>query len=265
MYVSKNRVAGSLLEVSLDRLLESCHRSLLTGTIRIAFRGESGTVVLRAGAVDDASYRGLTGYAAVSKMRELQDGEYELSQRLPDLSGALGSAAQLDGEVSDVPLAAIMRHCEENALSCTIIVISDFDRGEIAYRAGDIRAVTLNGRRDDEAIVTIVGWQRARFRIQAPPLDPAIEGWPAVDREPTQPSRIVSRSSAPPAAAGDAGPSLRLKDAEPAHLLRVLGSVGGNRARAAALLGISASTLGRKLAEMKRAGVAVPASVEDDD
>jgi hypothetical protein len=192
MHVSKNRLAGELADTELKTLLESCHRSLVTGTIKIETPEGPGMLVLRAGAVDQAKFGSWTGQEAIDRMTAIRDGHYEIRQRLPDLRGALGSAAQLDGEVSDVPLPAIMRHCEENALSCTIIVISGYDRGEIVYRAGDLAEVRLNGNRDDDAIVAIVDWKEARFRVEAPPLDPTIEGWPSVTSEPTSPIKVGS-------------------------------------------------------------------------
>jgi DNA-binding NtrC family response regulator len=64
----------------------------------------------------------------------------------------------------------------------------------------------------------------------------------------------VSLDLLPPEIRGDAapaaeGPAQKLDELERLHIQRVLDSVQGNRTRAAELLGISRSTLKRKLAE----------------
>jgi PAS domain S-box-containing protein len=56
--------------------------------------------------------------------------------------------------------------------------------------------------------------------------------------------------------------SSRLEDVERAHILRTLTACQGNRTHAADELGVSRSTLKRKLAEMTRDGIAVPAPTE---
>jgi hypothetical protein len=189
MHVSRNKVEGTLGEVPLSALLDSCRRARFTGTIRILGAAE-GTLTLRAGFVDEAQSGALKGEAAVDALMALRDGVYEVQQRLPDLGGMLGGGAQIEGEISEIPIAQVMRHIEENALSCSVTVIAGFDRGELIYNAGEIAEVHLNGQRDDDAIVTIVGWKNAKFRVAAPALDPIIAGRPKVEREPTAPFQL---------------------------------------------------------------------------
>ncbi|HEY0713785.1 MAG TPA: sigma 54-interacting transcriptional regulator [Polyangia bacterium] len=56
--------------------------------------------------------------------------------------------------------------------------------------------------------------------------------------------------------------SNRLEDIERAHVLRILELCNGNRTRAADVLGVSRSTLKRKLHEMAEAGTPIPESAE---
>lgn len=193
IYVSRNHLEGSFSDVPLDRLLAACHRHLVTGEIRIEVGGVTGEIELRAGAGDRARLGERTGARALEQARSLVDGWYELTQRLPDLTGELGGSSLLEGDVTGVPLIALMRHCEHHALTCTITVVSRFDRAVIDYHAGELRRVELNGFYDDDAIVTVLGWPDARFRVAAPPLDLDIEGWPKVRREPTVPFQLGPR------------------------------------------------------------------------
>ncbi len=193
IYVSRNQLEGSFIDVPLDRILAACHRHLVTGEIRVSVADLTGMIELRAGAVDHAEFGGKTGARALEQMRPLIDGWYELTQRLPDLTGELGGSSMIEGDVAGVPLIALMRHCEHHALTCTITVVSKFDRAQIEYHAGDLRRVELNGFYDDDAIVQVLEWVDARFRVAAPPLDLDIEGWPKVRREPTLPFKLGTR------------------------------------------------------------------------
>jgi len=185
-YVSRNRVAGCLSDVGLDRLLAECQRQQVTGTIDVAGGGRGGSIELRLGVVESVAFDRRSGDDALAAIERLIDGTYELVQRLPDVDGSLGTAAELRADGS-VTLIDLMRHCEQHALSCTITALADFDLGTVVYRAGEIVEVTLNGRRDDDAIVDMTRWRGARFRVAAPPLSPDIEGWPVADRARTAP------------------------------------------------------------------------------
>jgi hypothetical protein len=193
IYVSRNHLEGSFTDVPLDRILDACHKHLVTGEIRVSVADVKGVIELRAGAVDRAELGNQKGARALEQMRSLIDGFYELTQRLPDLTGELGGSSMLEGDVTGVALIAVMRHCEHHALTCTITVVSKFDRAVIEYHAGDLRRVELNGFYDDDAIVQVLDWPDARFRVSAPPLDLDIEGWPKVRRDPTLPFKIGPR------------------------------------------------------------------------
>jgi hypothetical protein len=190
LYVSRNHLEGSLCDVPLERILRACKKHLVTGVVRVHAGKLDGVVEIRAGAVDAAQLGDLKGGAALAAISQLRDGWYEVAQRLPDLTGDLATTAALDGEVDGVPLIQLMRHCEDNALTCTITVIGGFDRATIEYRAGDIARIEMNGFFDDDALTQVLEWPDARFRVAAPPLDLDVEGWPVTRRAPTVPQHI---------------------------------------------------------------------------
>lgn len=190
-HVSHNRLFGSIEDTSIDSLLASCAEHLITGTLDIEGPAGSGSIVLRAGAADTTRYADLEGERALVALRELRAGSYELAQRLPALDGAIGSAAECHGDISHSSIVEMMNHCENQALSCTITIINEFDRAEICYRAGDIDKIFFNGREDADAVVEIVGWRRGKFRVSVPPLPADIGGWPSAGREPTVPFKIA--------------------------------------------------------------------------
>jgi hypothetical protein len=215
-HVSKNRVAGSLDEVTLDELLATCRKHLITGTVSIEAGGMEGVIVLRAGMPHDSHLGDLVGKTALEAMRALRGGTYEVGQKLPDLDGSLGGAAECRGELGEISMARIMRLCEDQALSCTITIVNDFDRAEVVYRAGEIVGVFLNGKPDEDAIVDIARYENGRFRITSPPLPHDIAGWPSVSREPTAPFTIDHLSARPRAqSAGGSSPGLPGIEATP--------------------------------------------------
>lgn len=215
VHISPNTLQGSLQDVSVSRLLDSCKKSLVTGRIDVDTGLATGFIELRAGIVEAAEFGPLNGGAALTRLRGLNNGDYELSQRLPGLDGTLGSAAAFRGELSDVSLVELMRHCEEHALTCTIVIIHEFDRGEIEYRGGEIARVALNGVTDEDRIVDMVRLEDARFMVSAPPLDVGVDGWPVVRGDPTAPFRVEHLAARPrahesvaPSAASSAPPPL---------------------------------------------------------
>lgn len=211
-HVSRNAVQGSLGEVSIDRLLEICRDQMLTGRIDVDASGGAGRIELRAGVVDRVEHAGQSDAGALARLRQLTDGSYQVTQRLPNLSGALGAAAAFEGESSELSLIDLMRHCEENGLTCHVEIINDYDRAELHFRGGMIVAVMWNGSPDEEKIVDIVRWRSARYRVTAPPLE--ITGQPVRRRAPTEPFVIDHLRARP---RGGSICELDLVDDEPAE------------------------------------------------
>ena len=161
---ARSHIEGSLLTTPLDRVLAACRRSQMTGTVRVESAGKAGQVMLRAGSIARVEIGGWTGPGVLATLRSLRDGRFEIVQRLPD-------AVDDEGDPGDVPLAAVLRQCEERALTCSLIVTAGLDRARIDVRAGVIARIELNGFYLDDALAQIKTWPNARFHVIAARLD----------------------------------------------------------------------------------------------
>jgi hypothetical protein len=189
-HLSSNRVWGQLGTTSAAEVLDGCRKRRVTGEVIFHAGDRTGTVELRAGSVERASLGGVTGDAALAALEALADGTFEVVQRLPDLQGALGTAAEFQGELADVPLIQVMRHIEAHALSVTVTVISGWDRGVISYRDGDIAAVEVNGEANADRIGELLHLSSGRFRVMAGALELPVPARRAPRRAPTEPFHV---------------------------------------------------------------------------
>jgi hypothetical protein len=190
IHASMNRREGSLADTPLRDLLEPCRRHQVCGRITVESAEGRGLIQLRSGVVDHASFGLLVGDAAVIRMSLLREGIYHLEQQVPDIGGQLARAAAMESDVARVPLSVVMRHCEDNKLTCSITVVSGYDRGELRYHIGDLVEVALNGIPDPDCVVHLLRWHDARYRVALEPLSPEIAGWPRVSRATTVPAEV---------------------------------------------------------------------------
>src|SRR5438552_3308057 len=88
-HLSENQREGSLGEIPLADVLETCRRHRFTGKIEVRAGEHAGELELNAGIVDVARFDAQAGDPALMTMCALHNGQYRLSQRLPDLDGML--------------------------------------------------------------------------------------------------------------------------------------------------------------------------------
>jgi hypothetical protein len=162
----------------------------VTGEVIFHAGDRVGKVELRAGSVERVVLGGVSGDAAMAAIAEMGEGTFEVVQRLPDLEGVLGSAAEFQGELKDVPLIQVMRHVEAHALTVTITVIAGWDRGVIVYRDGDIATVEVNGEVNADRIGELVGLVSGKFRVAAGVLEIPVPARRAPRRAKTEPFHV---------------------------------------------------------------------------
>ena len=189
-HLSSNRVWGQLGTTTPADVLDGCRARRVTGEVVFHAGNRSGKIELRAGRVEHADLDGVTGEAALAALAELREGTFEVVQRLPGLEGALGSAAEFQGDLAEIPLIQIMRHVETHALTVTITVIHEWDRGVISYKDGDIAGVEFNGDRDPDRIGELVQLSAGRFRVLAGALELPVPARRATRRAPTEPFHV---------------------------------------------------------------------------
>lgn len=223
---ARSHIEGSLLTTSLDRVLAACRRSQMTGVVRIEGGGKAGQLLLRAGSVARAEIGGWSGPGVLATLRSLTDGTFEIVQRLPD-------AVDDEGDPGDVPLAAVLRQCEERALTCSLVVTAGLDRARIDVRAGAIARVELNGFYVDDALAHVTAWPHARFHVIAPRLE--------LEREPQGPREATPLPPPPTPLAVDLTPVRELRF-ETAATGRFVRPPTGTRTALVALAVVSAAS-----------------------
>ncbi len=188
--LSSNRVWGQLGATTAAEILDGCRRSRITGEVRFHSGGRDATVELRAGSIERVELDGATGDDALAHVSALADGTFEVEQRLPDLGGALGSAAEFHGDLAEIPLIQVMRHVEAHALTVTITIVREWDRATIEYRDGDIARVEVNGDTDEDRLGEPLAWTTGAFRVRASELELPVPSRRAPRRAPTEPFQI---------------------------------------------------------------------------
>jgi hypothetical protein len=189
-HLSSNRVWGQLGATTPTEILEGCRSRRVTGEIRFHSAGKAGKVELRAGFVERVDLDGATGDDALASITRLDEGTFEVVQRLPDLAGALGSAAEFQGELGEISLIQLMRHAESHALTVTITVLHGWDRAAISYRDGELLSAEVNGDADPDRLAEALAWPTGAFRVLASALELPVPARRAPRRAPTEPFQV---------------------------------------------------------------------------
>ena len=87
---------------------------------------------------------------------------------LPKVQAAIETG--LKGSLSERDLVDLIEFCESNSLTGTLTVHHDSEQGIFEYAKGELVAVKLGNKTDDQALDEMLGWKVGEFEIKAKPL-----------------------------------------------------------------------------------------------
>jgi hypothetical protein len=218
------QIEGSLCDHPIRKLFDLCQRQRVTGVLQLVSWGRTGRIELRAGRVTAAAYGTIEGNGAVSELMTLRDGMFELRQELPSVPSGR--------DAGPAALWAVAEQCRERALSCRIHALSRGRRAVVAYRAGELEYVEIDGAAANLAdsanlASALAPFEHGEIQIDALPIAlhervtasiaaPRPDSQPAHHQAPAAPARPPAAPSASPARR----PAPARPPATPAHARR---------------------------------------------
>src|SRR5213076_814600 len=125
-----------------------------------------GAVQLMAGGVAEAISGSLRGDDALAQLKRLSTATFRVEPCVPEPeSGGIAPPGPEEGQLSERPLAALMRYCEQYAMTCLLEVWRGGEQATINYRRGEIVSTTVDGNDDPEQLPEVMTWSQGQYRI----------------------------------------------------------------------------------------------------
>lgn len=161
---------------SLDDLVTMLSAPALAARIQVLVsEGAServvGEVHMLAGGVAEAFAGALRDSSAMDHMRKLAPLRFRVEPCVPDpKTGGLFPPGPEEGLLTERPLAALMRYCEDHVMTCLLEVYRGGEQAMITYRRGEIVTTAVDGSDAPERLRDVMTWSEGRYRIMLPPL-----------------------------------------------------------------------------------------------
>jgi hypothetical protein len=159
-------LAGSFSQRSVIALLQEVERLRTTGVLRFDSGGVRGEVALVCGELAAEQTKLEDGRDPVDVLLELEDGDYEVFQRLPPLPVSQGDAGTRRGSLTVHVPADLMNYCERAGLTGKLTLEREDRKAEILYEGGELTTIRLDGQNGDD-LQEVFGWEDGRFRVDA--------------------------------------------------------------------------------------------------
>jgi len=152
-----------------------------------------GEVHMVAGGVAESISGSLRGEDALAQLKRMTTAHFRVAPCVPDPeNGGINPPGPEEGQLSQRPLASLMRYCEEYAMTCLLEVWRGGEQATINYRRGEIVSTTVDGSDAPEQLPEVMTWSEGQYRIVLPPL---------VLPAPPRPSKPVAPVQQPSASA----------------------------------------------------------------
>ena len=129
------------LESPLMKVVNRIIESRFTGLLRVRAHEADGEMSFLAGIREETRFGLSKGDDALARMRQATIHGFEVEPRLPALSGDFKKKLPLSGTFAEFHPATLMRHCETNALTCTLALEAAGQSARIAYKMGELLSV----------------------------------------------------------------------------------------------------------------------------
>lgn len=208
--------SGVLGATDLAAVYLRCDALRLTGLLELVDGAKRAEVVFVGG--EPVETRG----GEEAEVRAWRRGSFHLTQRVPDLAGALTDGIRLEGELRHAPPRELIRNCQDTSLTAELALARRTGgKAELRFARGKVESVIVDGKADLGALGRIGGWLDGRYTLSLRPLftDEAPAGQREKPRpEPGQLFDFTSQVVLPDAAPAPAPPVRE----RPAELLATL-------------------------------------------
>ncbi len=159
---------------TLDELLGLLGEPALSAYIEAVRPGSGqavGEIHVVAGGVSETiagEHRGDEGLSYIKKIPGLR---FRVTPALPNDEGLLLPPPDDEGQLSQRPVTALMRYCEEFVLTCALELARGQENARISYRRGEIIRTLVDGSESSERLPDVMGWSEGSWRIVLPQLN----------------------------------------------------------------------------------------------
>jgi hypothetical protein len=157
--------SGNLAQTEVRSLYDRLADLRLSGMLEISDGDKRAEVAFVGG--DPVETRG----SNTREVKSWRQGSFKVTQRVPDLAGALTDGLQLAGGLLETRAKELIRHCEDAKLTADLeLERPTGERALVRFAHGHVEKTEVNGKPELSALAMIDGWLDGRYVLSLRPL-----------------------------------------------------------------------------------------------